>query len=87
MQVRYQALRGGSICPSTAYQGVETLYTYIIWIWEALNDGSTSSDRSSPTPQITKKIHPHFRWGTRAKDGSTYPHTAYLGAETPYIHI
>ncbi len=80
-------LRGGSICPSTAYLGVETLNTYIIWIWEALNHGSTTSDRSSPTTQITKKIHPHFRWGTRAKDGFTYPYTAYLGAETPYIHI
>ena len=34
-----------------------------------------------------KKNPPHFRWGTRAKDGSTYPYTAYLGAETPYIHI
>ena len=24
-------------------------------------------------PDYTKKIHPHIRWGTRAKDGSTYP--------------
>ncbi len=40
-----------------------------------------------PYPQDYIKIHPHIRWGTRAKDGSTYPYTAYLGAETPYIHI
>ena len=50
----------------------------------------TTSDRSSgPTPQITKKstLTSGGVPGLRAKDGSTYPYKAYLGAETLYIHI
>ena len=86
MQVRYQA-KGWIHMPIHSLSRCWNTLCIIIWNWEALNHGSITSDRSGPTPQITKKNHPHFRWVTRAKDGSTYPYTAYLGAETPFIHI
>ena len=85
-------LRGGSICPSTAYLGVETLYTYIIWIWD-LGFGKHSimaqphqTGRGALPPRLQKKSTltsggvPGLRMGL-------HTHTAYLGVETPYIHI
>ena len=43
-------------------------------------------------PRMEVKVYknknpPSLQVGYQAKDGSTYPYTAYLGAETLYIQI
>ena len=34
-----QQCKGGPICPFTAYQGAETLYKHMTWMWDALHEG------------------------------------------------
>ncbi len=34
-----QQCKGAPICPSTAYEGAQTLYIHPIWMWDAVSGG------------------------------------------------
>ncbi len=93
----WAAVRGGdtSICISTAYKGFQTLFIYIIWMWDEYGLGLqpqsphfTMSYRLG-VAQISGKI-PQARstWAAvRGGDTSICISTAYKGCQTPYIYI
>ncbi len=92
----WAAVTGGdtSICTSTAYNGCQTPYIYIIWMWDEYGLGVqpqsqhfTMSYRLG-VAQISDKIPKAWSaWAAvRGVDTSICTSTAYKGCQTPYIY-
>ncbi len=83
--------KGAPICPSTAYQGAKTLYTYDMDVGCLLKlfVASTMTPQHhllSPTPHRSKNSPPPAPV-KQCKGAPICPSTAYQGAKTLCIHM